>query len=576
MIVPSSRPASALEKLTPVSELLSKGMPFDLTHRALKQFTDQCDRLLSSENLTATHPDLAVKVLAAQAVATAQLNLSQGVTLSERVAALVRAHPTPLSEAYSLTAWAFSHPAPEYAEERARAADRILAVSEAENERTLLTAGYHLLFVALLEQGQIRTLDARILDQRTGQAGLDSSSHNNPAHWFDCLRSILDGDTERAEQLAETLYSDSEGNDSTALALYTTQIGMIRWMQGRGESAEDGFLAARREYPEQLLWSASLAWLWFLQGRRTAAETLLNTLPDPEELPRDSYWLSTVTVLAEIATLAGDRDQRQKIYETLLPYARFLVPAGVGVAFWGTCARTLGLLAEKLGYLDEARAHLELALDLTMRIGALAWLTEAQIELAEFALRHDLEGIAPYELLAEARATGRARKFPQLEQRAMRPPQIRVLGRFEVISLCGSTAKWSSRKARELLKILVAARGATLSREVLMHELWPDENPSRLSNRFAVAVNVVRRSLDPDKITPTQHHLVTEGNSVRLELKNLDIDLEKFCELAENGDELSQEAARKLYLGDAFADDPYAEWAERVRDHAKYLYNSIT
>lgn len=109
-----------------------------------------------------------------------------------------------------------------------------------------------------------------------------------------------------------------------------------------------------------------------------------------------------------------------------------------------------------------------------------------------------------------------------------------------------------------------------------MHELWPDENPSRLNNRFAVAVNVVRRALDPDKITPTQYHLVTEGNSVRLELKNLDIDLEKFFELAESDEESSRAAARKLYLGDAFSDDPYAEWAERVRDHAKYLHSSIT
>lgn len=431
MIVPSPRPPSALETLTSVSELLSKGLPFALNHRALEHFTEQCDQLLENTNLLATHPDLAVKVLSAQTVASAQLDLSQSVTLCEQVAALVREHPSPLNEAYSLTAWAFSHLAPDHSEERALAAERILSVAESESEHTLLTAGYHLLFVALLEQGKIRTLDAKILDHRTSQAGLGSLSHNNPAHWFDCLRSILDGDTERAEQLAEILYSNAQGTESTALALYTTQIGMIRWMQGRSEGTEDGLLAARREYPEQLLWSASLAWLWFLQGRRTAAETLLNSLPQPEELPFDSYWLSTVTVLAEIAHIAGDSDQCQKIYETLRPYAGFLVPAGVGVAFWGTCARTLGLLAEKLGYLDEARAHLELALALTTKIGAFAWQTEAQIELAEFALRHDLDDIAAYELLAEARATARARKFPLLEQRAMRPPQIRVLGRLK-------------------------------------------------------------------------------------------------------------------------------------------------
>src|SRR5690606_36428961 len=127
---------------------------------------------------------------------------------------------------------------------------------------------------------------------------------------------------------------------------------------------------------------------------------------------------------------------------------------------------------------EEAREHLELAVELSGRVGALAWHAEAQIELAEFALRHNIAGIPAYELLTEARITSEARGFAALAQRAMHKPRIRVLGSFEVVSLCGGRPEWASRKARELLKLLVAAQGVPTSREVFMDVLCPGENPA--------------------------------------------------------------------------------------------------
>lgn len=142
-------------------------------------------------------------------------------------------------------------------------------------------------------------------------------------------------------------------------------------------------------------------------------------------------------------------------------------------------------------------------------------------------------------------------------------------------SLCGVRAEWTSNKARELLKMLVAARGVATSREVLMDVLWPGEYPEVLGNRFSVAVNVIRRALDPQRLLPTQHHVVTEGSSVRLELDHLDIDLERFLALAQGGDEASRAAARHLYRGDAFSADLYSDWAVSIRDHAKRLRDSL-
>lgn len=555
-----------------VTELFVDGIPMDLALGARAEYVARCRRALAS--LTPGDSLLAVRVMTAEVVASASVYSSQtDLDAAEALAAeawrMAERLGDAVSRAYALAARGFSRAAPEHSRERVRVARELLAIASDAGESVLLPVGYALLLVGLLEQGEIRELDLELLRQRTeranswGHALPDVSSH------FQCLRAILDGDTETAQRQAESLFAQMSATDRNALALYTTQTGMIRWMQGRIDGLEEGFMAARREYPEQLLWSVSLAWLWLIQGRRASAEALLNSLPDLDEIPRNRYWLSTITVLAEIARLSGSRENAERIRARLLPFAGQLVPVGVGVAFWGTCARTLGLLEEHLGLQDDARSHLELAVEMSGRLGALAWHAEAQIELAEFAIRHDLADVPAYELLAEAKATSEARGFAALARRAMFRPRIRVLGGFEVISLCGKRAEWTSRKARELLKMLVAARGVATSREVFMDVLWPDERPSVLGNRFSVAVNVIRRALDPDRMLPTQHHVVTEGDSIRLDLESLDIDLERFFSLAQSDDEVSRRAALELYRGDLFSDEPYTDWAVGVRELAR-------
>lgn len=555
-------------------ELLTDGIPLGLSVLASAEYAQECRNLL--EQLGEQDSLLAIKLRAAalivpSALRSAQSDLDAAIAEADDLSRDVQQSEGEVARGYALAAWGMTRPGPEYTLRRVRVAEEILDIAAQHEETNLIPIGYALLLTGLLEQGEIRSLDTELLERRTAYAALRERPYANPAVWFRCLRLILDGDAEGAERQAELLFEQSPRSGTVARALYTTQIGMIRWMQGRMDGAEEGFLASRREYPEHLLWSASLAWLWLLQGRKTSSETLLRSLPPPEEIPRDRYWLSTITVLAEIATLSGSRENALRLRELMRPFADHLVPVGIGVSFWGTAARTLGLLEERLGFLEDARGHLEQAVETSGRIGALAWHAEAQIELAEFALRHNIPEIPAYELLAEARATSESRGFPALAQRAMHRPRIRVLGGFEVVSLCGTRAEWTSRKARELLKMLVAARGVPVSREVLMDVLWPGEAPAALSNRFSVAVNVIRRALDPGRMRPTQHHVVTEGDSIRLDTAHVDIDLERFLALARRQDETGRLAAKNLYRGAAFSEEPYADWAVEVRDHAAHM-----
>ena len=63
---------------------------------------------------------------------------------------------------------------------------------------------------------------------------------------------------------------------------------------------------------------------------------------------------------------------------------------------------------------------------------------------------------------------------------------------------------WQSKKARDLLKILVARRGRPTTRETFFELLWPDEDPEPLGNRLSVAQATVRSVLDPERTYPAE------------------------------------------------------------------------
>jgi two-component SAPR family response regulator len=109
-----------------------------------------------------------------------------------------------------------------------------------------------------------------------------------------------------------------------------------------------------------------------------------------------------------------------------------------------------------------------------------------------------------------------------------------------------------------------------------MDALWPGESPTRLGNRFSVAINVVRRALDPQRIMPTQRFVATDAESVRLDVDTVDIDIERFLSLAPRDDDVSRTIARRLYRGEAFSEEPYADWALALREEAAYLNHTLT
>jgi len=148
---------------------------------------------------------------------------------------------------------------------------------------------------------------------------------------------------------------------------------------------------------------------------------------------------------------------------------------------------------------------------------------------------------------------------PRSNQRpAAQRVTIRTLGRFEV-EIDGETvptSAWGSKRARQLCKRLVAARGWPVTRDELIDMLWPDEyDMTKLSARLSVQLSGVRKVLGGGVIADRQ--------SVRLDLDEVSTDLEAFHQATDDA------AIVAAYTGEFLPEDRFEDWTTGVRDEAR-------
>lgn len=152
---------------------------------------------------------------------------------------------------------------------------------------------------------------------------------------------------------------------------------------------------------------------------------------------------------------------------------------------------------------------------------------------------------------------------------------IRAFGRFEVLRSGRPVpaSAWRSRKARELLRVLVSRRGRVVPRAELCELLWPDDDPLRTSHRLSVLLSIVRAATGVPDI------LVADAACVALDLTRVHVDVEHFLSEVARGLQQARCAAPGAravlvgalgrWTGEPFEDDPYAEWATSLREEAR-------
>jgi len=155
------------------------------------------------------------------------------------------------------------------------------------------------------------------------------------------------------------------------------------------------------------------------------------------------------------------------------------------------------------------------------------------------------------------------------------PLRIQLLGRFEVWR--GNTpippAEWRGQKPRDLLKILLLARGKFVSNDQLCEWLWPGVEPESAQINMRSAVSDLRKLLERELAHGRDSAFILtkrEGYTFNLTVwAEVDIfDFEKAI-TATSRPEL--ESALALYDSDLLEEDPYAEWASRERERLRDL-----
>jgi len=166
---------------------------------------------------------------------------------------------------------------------------------------------------------------------------------------------------------------------------------------------------------------------------------------------------------------------------------------------------------------------------------------------------------------------------------------VRVLGSFRVFrdGVPVPLREWQSRKARDLLKLLIARLGRPVPRDWLLEALWPEQDPRRTRPRLSVALSTVRGVLDPVHRFDAEHYVAATRDAIAVDTGTLLVDLHDFVAQAEAALSLAHsdpgqsavpmlEAAEAAYGGDFLEDELYEEWTIVPREQARAIYIAVT
>jgi DNA-binding SARP family transcriptional activator len=126
-------------------------------------------------------------------------------------------------------------------------------------------------------------------------------------------------------------------------------------------------------------------------------------------------------------------------------------------------------------------------------------------------------------------------------------------------------------RPKQVLEILLAARGRSLPVERIAEMLWGEQLPDHFPGAIQTFVSALRRHLCADAGC-AREFVVTERGAYRFAVENAAVDLDRFDELLAQAGRATTDAARRylvdalsLATGEVLEDEPYADWAEELR-----------
>jgi DNA-binding SARP family transcriptional activator len=142
---------------------------------------------------------------------------------------------------------------------------------------------------------------------------------------------------------------------------------------------------------------------------------------------------------------------------------------------------------------------------------------------------------------------------------------------------------WESQKARLLFCYLMITSDQWVHRDKFIEMLWPGCDPAAGANNFKTTLSRLRKSFaGPKVINP----VITQGEAVRINIHNIEVDASQFRYNAANGIKLHArgeikaareclEAAQDIYAGEFLPEEPFNEFITSARKEFSELASSV-
>ena len=223
---------------------------------------------------------------------------------------------------------------------------------------------------------------------------------------------LFEGRFGEAEQLIQQAFAlGQRARDPNALLIFSAQVFILRWGQGRLEEVVDSMETLAGQYTAVPAWRCALAFLYSELGREAPLRAELERVAvnDFRDLPVDIAWLAALFGATVACAALPDRRRAAILYERMLPHAErtILHPAAICL---GSVELPLGILAATVDRFADAERHFERALAENERMRGRPFVAVGRYRYAAMCLARDAPGdrARAVALVNEALATAQA------------------------------------------------------------------------------------------------------------------------------------------------------------------------
>lgn len=283
--------------------------------------------------------------------------------------------PQVLGRALAARYFAIWHPAT--VDERIGLASEMVDLGERFDDSELEFVGRSARLTALLTRGDIVGVDRELV---AVERGFDEVA-NPLARWsvmrWRAMRALMEGRLDEAEVLVHQAAEVGEATQDPEMVMqyFGTQLWVLHRERYELGPMEPLVRQQVADNPNVDTYRALLGYLFTESDRLDEARATVEPLLGSDGKGVDHLWppltwLTTTSLLADVASALGEVEWCAQIHDALAPYRHLCVVVGTGTVYAGTVAQWAGRAAWGAGRFQDAASLYEEAIALNRRVGA--------------------------------------------------------------------------------------------------------------------------------------------------------------------------------------------------------------